>query len=51
MERFIASTDDTMIHFTVSGSGDTAIIFVHGWLGSGHWWDSQIESSLENFVQ
>jgi len=41
MERFIASSDNTMIHFTVSGQGDTALIFVHGWLGSGNWWDSQ----------
>jgi pimeloyl-ACP methyl ester carboxylesterase len=43
MERFIASSDDTIIHFTVSGDGDAAIMFVHGWLGSGHWWDSQEE--------
>lgn len=43
MERFIASADDTMIHFSVSGTGDPAILFVHGWLGSGQWWNSQEE--------
>ena len=43
MDKFISSSDETMIHYTVSGSGDTAVIFIHGWLGSGCWWESQIK--------
>ncbi|GAK52949.1 possible carboxylesterase, Est-1 [Candidatus Moduliflexus flocculans] len=43
MERYVASSDNTLIHFTASGHGDTAIIFVHGWLGSGDWWNLQKE--------
>lgn len=36
------STDSTSISITLSGSGDTALLFVHGWLGNKHWWDKQV---------
>lgn len=43
MDKFIASSDETMIHYTVSAGGDTALVFIHGWLGSGCWWESQVK--------
>jgi pimeloyl-ACP methyl ester carboxylesterase len=41
MEKYILSTDQVNIHFTETGNGDTALVFVHGWLGNGDWWNSQ----------
>lgn len=35
------SYDGTPIHFETSGSGPTALVFVHGWIGNGTWWDQQ----------
>ncbi|HOD40191.1 MAG TPA: alpha/beta hydrolase [Candidatus Wallbacteria bacterium] len=43
MDKFIASSDETMIHYTVSAAADTALVFIHGWLGSGCWWESQVK--------
>lgn len=36
---FAKSADGTKIYFEVSGQGSTALVLVHGWLGSGRWWD------------
>lgn len=33
------SSDGVRIHYEVRGSGATTLVFVHGWLGSGLWWD------------
>jgi pimeloyl-ACP methyl ester carboxylesterase len=35
------SSDGTSIHYEVTGMGDPALVFVHGWLGSTRWWDAQ----------
>lgn len=37
------SLDKTEIYFENTGSGQPALIFVHGWMGSSRWWDSQRE--------
>jgi pimeloyl-ACP methyl ester carboxylesterase len=34
------SSDGTSIHYEVTGQGDPALVFVHGWLGSTRWWDA-----------
>ena len=36
-----SSFDNTIINFEVTGTGNTALIFVHGWMGNSRWWDSQ----------
>lgn len=41
MEKHISSTDNVNIHYTETGKGTTTIVFVHGWLGNGNWWNSQ----------
>lgn len=33
------SRDGQPIHYDVAGAGDTALVFVHGWLGRLGWWD------------
>ena len=35
------SLDGSTIHYDITGSGDTALVFVHGWMGNGTWWDAQ----------
>lgn len=35
------SADGTAIHYDVTGDAATALVFVHGWMGNGTWWDAQ----------
>lgn len=35
------SDDGTAIHYDVTGDAETALVFVHGWMGNGTWWDAQ----------
>jgi sigma-B regulation protein RsbQ len=35
------SADGTELHYDVTGTSDTALVFVHGWMGNGTWWDAQ----------
>jgi pimeloyl-ACP methyl ester carboxylesterase len=37
----VSSADGAMVHYEVSGTGDTALVFVHGWMGNVRWWDAQ----------
>jgi len=37
----VTSSDGTEIYVETSGSGDTALVFAHGWLGNVRWWDAQ----------
>lgn len=41
MQGFATSSEGTRIAFERSGEGATTLVFVHGWLGSGRWWDAQ----------
>ena len=43
MDKSTHSLDGEIIHYRDSGSGATTLVFVHGWLGSGHWFDQQEE--------
>lgn len=38
---FTRSTDGSEIHYEVTGDADTALVFVHGWMGNLRWWDHQ----------
>lgn len=35
------SSDGQKIHYKESGSGNSAIIMIHGWLGNAEWWTDQ----------
>lgn len=51
MQRLdVHSADGTRIRYEVTGSGPTALVFVHGWLGSGRWWDAQREAFAPRFT-
>ncbi|WP_160136026.1 alpha/beta fold hydrolase [Chryseobacterium sp. c4a] len=41
MEKYAISSDGQKIHYKESGSGNTAIILIHGWLGNAEWWADQ----------
>ena len=45
----VTSADGVRIAFEQSGSGRTALVFVHGWLGSGRWFDAQREAFSARF--
>lgn len=47
MELNVRSRDGVSIHAEVTGNGATALMFVHGWLGSGRWWDAQRDAFAE----
>lgn len=53
MEKYAISSDGQKIHYKESGSGNTTLIFVHGWLGNTEWWDAQQKyfSSQYHIVQ
>jgi pimeloyl-ACP methyl ester carboxylesterase len=38
---YVQSSDGVDIHYEVAGRGDTALVFVHGWMGNVRWWDAQ----------
>src|SRR5512135_1496385 len=41
MDRYALTTDQLRVHYEVTGTGETALVFVHGWLGNGGWWNAQ----------
>jgi sigma-B regulation protein RsbQ len=41
MENYAISSDGQKIHYKESGSGNTTLIFIHGWLGNTEWWIDQ----------
>lgn len=43
MEKYTQSSDGQKIHYKENGEGSPALLFVHGWLGNGEWWNSQQE--------
>ncbi|WP_426476020.1 alpha/beta fold hydrolase [Chryseobacterium sp. CBSDS_008] len=43
MEKYTISPDSQKIHYKESGSGNTTLIFIHGWLGNTEWWADQQE--------
>lgn len=43
------SRDGIEIHYEVSGGGDTALVFVHGWMGNVRWWDHQRDAFQDRY--
>lgn len=40
----------TKVFYELHGSGSTALIFAHGWLGKGEWWNSQRDHFKDRFT-
>jgi pimeloyl-ACP methyl ester carboxylesterase len=40
----ISAPDGVEIVFDVAGSGEPALVFVHGWAGNRHHWDEQLDA-------
>lgn len=49
MEKYAVSSDGQKIHYKESGSRNTAVILVHGWLGNTEWWDDQQKYLTPNY--
>lgn len=50
MDRHAVSSDDARVHYQISGSGPTALVFVHGWLGNAGWWSAQRASFEDRYT-
>jgi len=48
--RDVHSADGVRICYERTGSGTTALVFVHGWLGSSRWWDAQRDAFSPRFT-
>lgn len=46
----VKSSDNTSLTVEVSGAGETALLFIHGWLGNKSWWAGQVEDFKKNFI-
>jgi len=42
------SADGVAVHYRVSGAGDPALVFIHGWSCDGSYWDGQTAAFAEN---
>lgn len=40
---FIQSADDVNIHYSDAGQGETALVFVHGWMCDSSYWQAQVD--------
>lgn len=50
MDLLVRSADGLQLHAELTGAGKTALLFVHGWLGSGRWWDAQRDAFAADFT-
>src|SRR3990167_7553010 len=50
MDLLVRSADGVQLHAELTGAGKTALLFVHGWLGSGRWWDAQRDAFAADFT-
>jgi len=44
------SADGLEIHYTVYGTGETAIILIHGWMCDQSYWKNQIDQFSDNYT-
>lgn len=50
MNLLARAADGVALHAEVTGNAKSALVFVHGWLGSGRWWDVQREAFKADFT-
>ena len=46
----VASADGVMIHYEVSGKGEPALVFVHGWSCDRGYWKNQVDEFDETYM-
>jgi|GEM_PF-543604 len=46
----VSSADGVRISYECRGRAPTALVFVHGWLGSSRWWDAQRDAFSSHFT-
>lgn len=44
----VASADGVPIHYRHGGTGTSALVFVHGWLGDASWWEPVMRKFASN---
>ena len=47
---FATTKQGDQIYYSSTGSGPTALVFVHGWMGSGVWWDQQRDHFASDYT-
>jgi pimeloyl-ACP methyl ester carboxylesterase len=50
MDSHATASDGLRIHYQVSGSGSTALVFAHGWLGNAAWWNAQRDHFADRYT-
>ncbi len=45
----VASSDGVMIHYEVSGKGEPALVFVHGWSCDRSYWKNQVDEFAKTY--
>jgi sigma-B regulation protein RsbQ len=43
-KNVVKAADGLPLVYDSKGSGDTTLVFLHGWCGSRHWWKSQMDA-------
>ncbi len=44
------SADGLEIHYTIYGTGDTAIVLIHGWMCDQTYWKNQVDQFSDNYT-
>lgn len=50
MKKTTLSVDQTQICYEITGQGETALLFAHGWLGNKHWWNAQRDYFADKYL-
>lgn len=48
--KYTITSSKTKVYYEVHGKGSTALLFAHGWLGKGEWWNSQREFFQDRYT-
>jgi len=48
-EGNVKSADGLTIAYRTSGSGSTALVFIHGWMGNAAWWEDQQKAFADRY--
>ncbi len=46
----VTSSDSTSLSLEVCGGGETALLFIHGWLGNKSWWSEQMKAFQDKYL-
>lgn len=48
--KYSITPNHTKVYYQISGKGSTALLFAHGWLGKGEWWNSQRDHLQDRYT-